>query len=108
LARLVVDGGGEIDAAELASRLLAWEESMRIRGSLGLLGPSTKKALNEILTGTSIDDAGRSGTTNGAAMRVAPVGVATPPHDLGLLVDRVVAASRVTHNTGLALAGAAA
>jgi ADP-ribosylglycohydrolase len=108
LARLVVDGGGEIDAAELASRLLAWEESMRNRGSLGLLGPSTKKALNEILAGTSIDDAGRSGTTNGAAMRIAPVGVATPPHDLGLLVDRVVAASRVTHNTGIALAGATA
>ena len=33
---------------------------------------------------------------------------ATPCDDLGLLVDQVVEASRVTHNTGVALAGAAA
>ncbi len=45
---------------------------------------------------------------NGAAMRITPVGVATPSGDRDLLVDRVVAASRVTHNTGIALAGAAA
>jgi len=108
LARLVIDGRGQVDPAELASRLLGLEESMRTRGLLGLLGPSTTKALNAILTGASIEDAGRSGTTNGAAMRITPVGVATPPGDLGLLVDRVVAASRVTHNTGIALAGAAA
>ena len=41
LARLVVAGGGEVDAADLARDLLAWEESMRVRGSLDLLGPST-------------------------------------------------------------------
>jgi ADP-ribosylglycohydrolase len=41
-------------------------------------------------------------------MRITPVGVATPSGDPGLLVNRVVAASRVTHNTGIALAGAAA
>src|SRR5207248_617017 len=50
----------------------------------------------------------RSGTTNGAAMRITPVGVATPAGDLGLLVERVVAASKLTHNTSVALAGAAA
>ena len=81
---------------------------MRARGSLGLLGPSTRRALAALPAGASIEDAGRSGTTNGAAMRIAPVGVATPSGDPGLLVDRVVAASRVTHNTGVALAGAAA
>src|SRR6266550_3389125 len=108
LARLIVKSGGAPDPAELASQLLAWEDSMRARGSLDLLGPSTRQALGAVAAGASIEDAGRSGTTNGAAMRVAPVGVATPPGDLGLLVDRVVAASRVTHNTGIALAGAAA
>src|SRR5262249_27714954 len=54
------------------------------------------------------EQAGRRGVTNGAAMRIAPVGVATPATDLDVLVDRVVEASRVTHNTGVALAGAAA
>ncbi len=108
LARLIVEHRGDIGPAELASRLLAWEDSMRARGSLSLLGPSTKRALGAILAGASIEDAGRFGTTNGAAMRITPVGVATPSGDRDLLVDRVVAASRVTHNTGIALAGAAA
>src|SRR5258707_11716196 len=108
LARLIVEYDGEIGPAELASRLLVWEDSMRARGSLSLLGPSTQRALGAIIAGASIEDGGRFGTTNGAASRITPVGVATPSRDRDLLGDRVVAASRVTHNTGIALAGAAA
>jgi len=108
LARLVVEGGGETDPGELAVRLLAWEESMRARGSHDLLGPSSRRALAALSAGAGVDEAGRYGVTNGAAMRVTPVGVATPACDLPLLVDRVVGASRLTHNTGIALAGAAA
>jgi ADP-ribosylglycohydrolase len=99
---------GDLDAAEFARRLVAWEESVRARGSLDLLGPSTKQAVAALLAGAPAAEAGRHGTTNGAAMRVAPVGIATPAADLDRLVDRVVAASQVTHNTGVALAGAAA
>jgi ADP-ribosylglycohydrolase len=108
LARLVVAGGGGVDAGDLARGLFAWEESMRARGSLDLLGPSTRQALAELAAGTGLAGAGRAGLTNGAAMRVAPVGIATASRDAGLLEDRVVAASRLTHNTGVALAGAAA
>jgi len=108
LARLVVAGCGKVDAAALARDLLAWEESMRARGSLDLLGPSTRQALAALAAGVDAAEAGRHGVTNGAAMRVAPVGVATPSRDPRLLEDRVVVASRLTHNTGLALAGAAA
>ena len=87
---------------------------MAVRGSLDLLGPSTKRAVAAVLAGTAAEDAGAFGDTNGAAMRIAPVGIVAalpdPPDlaDLTALVDRVVAASFVTHNTGLALAGAAA
>jgi ADP-ribosylglycohydrolase len=108
IAGLLIEGGGRVDPAELARRLLAWEESVRARGSLDLLGPSTRRAIAELLAGADIDLAGRLGATNGAAMRIAPVGIATPCADLDVLVDRVVEASRVTHNTGVALAGAAA
>jgi ADP-ribosylglycohydrolase len=108
LGRLVVAGGGEVDAAALARALLAWEESMRARGSLDLLGPSTRRALAALAAGAGVAEAGRHGVTNGAAMRVAPVGIATSARDPRLLEDRVVAASRLTHNTGVALAGAAA
>jgi len=108
LADLIIEGDGAVDEAEFARRLLAWEDGMRARGSLSLLGPSTKRALSALLAGTPLAETGRSGTTNGAAMRITPVGVATPAGDPDLLADRVVTASRVTHNTGVALAGAAA
>jgi len=116
LARLLVKGYGTIDPHELAAALTEWERAMAERGSLDLLGPSTKRAVAAILAGVPPEEAGATGTTNGAAMRIAPVGIAVPValHDstpnLGLstLVDRTVMASCVTHNTGVALAGAAA
>jgi ADP-ribosylglycohydrolase len=108
LAHLIIGGKGEIDEEDFARQLLAWEEDIRARGSLSLLGPSTKQALSALLAGTPLTETGRNGTTNGAAMRITPVGVATPAGDLDLLLRRVVTASRVTHNTGVALAGAAA
>jgi ADP-ribosylglycohydrolase len=108
LAGLLVEGGGRADPAELAARLTAWEAAVRARGSLDLLGPSTRQAIAALLAGADVADAGAHGTTNGAAMRITPVGVATPAAGLPALVDRVVAASMVTHNTGVALAAAAA
>jgi len=119
LGRLLVRGGGAVDPRELASALVSWEHAMAERGSLDLLGPSTKRAVAAVLAGTPPEEAGASGDTNGAAMRIAPVGIAVAldpasspdpaAHtNLSTLVDQVVAASGVTHNTGIALAGAAA
>jgi ADP-ribosylglycohydrolase len=108
LGRLVVESGGKVDGRELAQRLLVWEDGMRARGSLDLLGPSTKRAIDELLQGKDIDETGRYGTTNGAAMRITPVGIATPSDNPDLLLERVIAASAATHNTGLALSAAAA
>lgn len=108
LARLLVDGGGKVDPLEFAAALDAWEADMVRRGSADLLGPSTKRAIQRLHDGESPDETGRDGTTNGAAMRVTPVGIAVPATDPAALLDTVVEASRVTHNTGLGIAGAAA
>src|SRR5207244_6312792 len=117
LARLLVEGCGTIDPHELAAALTEWERTMAARGSLCLLGPSTKRAVAAILAGVPPEEAGAAGTTNGAAMRIAPVGIAVGVGDPGTrpalasvsaLVDRTVMASSVTHDTGIALAGAAA
>jgi len=114
LARLLVKGRGIIDPNELAHALVTWEHDMARRGSLDLLGPATKRAVAAVLAGVPLEEAGATGTTNGAAMRIAPVGIAValdpaaPEAYLSILVDHVVAASCVTHNTGIALAGAAA
>jgi ADP-ribosylglycohydrolase len=118
LARMLVKNRGVPGPDDWAAALIGWELDMAERGSLDLLGPSTKRALTAVLEGTPPQEAGRHGDTNGAAMRITPVGIAfpaTPPPtsdadtgDLSSLVDRTVAASLVTHNTSVALAGAAA
>jgi ADP-ribosylglycohydrolase len=108
LGRLLLAGRGLPDPGELATALLDWERDMAARGSLDLLGPSTKRALQAVLDGTPPAEAGSHGDTNGAAMRIAPVGIATPADPLSALVDRVQQASLVTHNTSVALAAAAA
>jgi ADP-ribosylglycohydrolase len=108
LARLLIDGRGKVDPLIFADALLIWEADMIRRGSADLLGPSTKLALSRLQEGVPADEAGRTGTTNGAAMRVTPVGIATPSDDLEALVDAVVATARVTHNTTLGIAAAAA
>lgn len=106
LGRLLLSG--PVDPREFAAALVAWERGMAARGSLDLLGPSTRRAIDAVLAGTPPEEAGASGDTNGAAMRIAPVGIMVPPDDLEALVDAVQAASLVTHNTSVALAGAAA
>jgi len=108
LAGQIIAGRGRVDGAALARELLTWEESMRARGSASLLGPSTRRALAALQAGASPEEAGRHGTTNGAAMRIAPAGLAVPSDRLDRLVGLVTEASRVTHNTSVALAGAAA
>lgn len=108
VGRLLVEGNGRIDPLRLAAELLSWEESMAERGSLDLLGPSTRRALVAIAAGEDPTTTGSSGTTDGAAMRIAAVGIATEPEPVERLVDAVVAADLPTHDTGLAHGGAAA
>jgi ADP-ribosylglycohydrolase len=106
VANLLVDGHGQIDPKMFADALRAWEADMITRGSLDLLGPSTKKALELLDAGVDPEQAGIQGATNGAAMRVTPVGIANRPGEG--LVHAVVQASRVTHNTSLGIAAASA
>jgi ADP-ribosylglycohydrolase len=107
VADALLTGGGHIDSEDLARRLVAWAERARERGSLDLLGPSTSAAVAAAVAGAPLDET-RFGATNGAAMRITPVGLIISTDDLDGLVDLVVEASRVTHHTGVAIAGAAA
>lgn len=104
--RLLLDPQG-FDELGWARDLMDWEADIRARGLRDLLGPSSKAALNALLEGASPEVTGRQGTTNGAAMRVAPVGISAPPEP-ALIVRRVAMTCRVTHNTGEAIASASA
>ncbi|ONI91506.1 ADP-ribosylglycohydrolase [Actinosynnema sp. ALI-1.44] len=106
VAKLLIDGNGRIDPYTFADALRAWEADMTSRGSRDLLGPSTKRALEHLDAGLTPQQAGVTGTTNGAAMRVTPVAIANPVGDR--LLDAVISASVVTHNTSLGIAAASA
>lgn len=99
LARLLVEGHGHIDPRALAGALIRWEDSMRARGSLDLLGPSTLRAIDLLRRGAAIGTTGTTGTTNGAAMRVAPVGIAVPLDDPEELMTVVHESCLLSHDT---------
>lgn len=105
VASLLVRGRGSssgrvaLDAGEFAHALLAWEDSMIERGSLDLLGPSTKAALERVRAGEDPLSVGGAGTTNGAAMRVTPIGIAISTADPEAFADAVWSSCQVTHAT---------
>ena len=102
IASLLLKGHGSglnLDASEFSRCLLAWEDSMIERGSLDLLGPSTKAALERVRAGENPLRVGGEGTTNGAAMRVTPIGIAASTSDRQLFADAVWSSCQVTHAT---------
>ena len=105
IASLLVRGRGSssgrvaLGAVEFSHALLAWEDSMIRRGSLDLLGPSTKAALERVRAGEDPLTVGGEGTTNGAAMRVTPIGIAMPTADPEAFADSVWSSCQVTHAT---------
>lgn len=102
IASLLLKGHGSglnLDAGEFSHALLAWEDSMNERGSLDLLGPSTKAALERVRAGEDPLRVGGEGTTNGAAMRVTPIGIAASTSDRQLFADAVWSSCQVTHAT---------
>jgi ADP-ribosylglycohydrolase len=108
VARCLVDGGGVVDPDLLAGRLLDWQQRMTAAGSADLLGPSTLRALRLVTEGAPVGTTGRWGDTNGAAMRVTPLGIALPVEPLSRLCAAVADLDRLTHDTTVANAGAAA
>ncbi|WP_081609838.1 ADP-ribosylglycohydrolase family protein [Mesorhizobium sp. STM 4661] len=108
LGRILIVSGDRFDHTRWVNALLDWERDVKARGSYDLLGPSTKRAIDAINEGVPAEEAGSGGDTNGAAMRIAPVGIMMPLEPLDALVAKVAETCRATHNTSIAIASAAA
>ncbi|HWM33392.1 MAG TPA: ADP-ribosylglycohydrolase family protein [Pseudolysinimonas sp.] len=105
LAGAIVDADGAVDAEVVSRHLVAWAD--RVGASEGnFLGPSSARAIQALRDGASPWETGKTGETNGAAMRIAPVGLISSPENLPALVDRVEAASLMSHHTDVAISGA--
>ncbi|MDD5582696.1 MAG: ADP-ribosylglycohydrolase family protein [Candidatus Marinimicrobia bacterium] len=94
----------EVDPEDIGKRLVAWCEKIGAFDNM-LIGPSSLRALHAIRNGKSIYEAGNTGDTNGAVMRIAAVGIFCQGN-LKQTVDAVEKACLPTHNTNIAIAGA--
>ncbi len=105
LARTICAAGGEVRAEDVARELVAWAD--RVGASDGnFLGPSSARAIDLLRSGADPRSTGAGGETNGAAMRIAPIGLARSTNDPDALVDAVVEATVMSHDTGVAISGA--
>lgn len=108
LGQVLLETDDAFDHHRWVNALVEWERDVKARGSYDLLGPSTKRAIDAINSGTPPEEAGRDGDTNGAAMRIAPVGIMMPSSAPAALAAKVAETCRATHNTSMAIASAAA
>ncbi|MTH48532.1 ADP-ribosylglycohydrolase family protein [Intestinirhabdus alba] len=105
LADALLARDGEIDPELIGRNILAWAQDFDAFNK-NVLGPTSKIALNAIRDGRPLAELENNGVTNGAAMRVSPLGCLLPPRDLDAFIDAVALASSPTHKSDLAVAGA--
>lgn len=107
LAEAILAEDGDVVPETVVRHLVAWAD--RVGASEGnFLGPSSARAIDRLRNGDSLWETGRTGETNGAAMRIAPVGLVSRVDDLEDLADRVEASAAMSHRTDVAISGAAA
>jgi ADP-ribosylglycohydrolase len=101
---IIQDGRVSIEGAGRA--IVAWYD--RIGGdTCPYVGPSTRRAVQAIRRGADLRETGRFGDTNGAAMRISPVGLLHPGDVPGVVKDAYLACVP-THHTDIAISGACA
>ena len=105
IAQAVIDAGGVTLAAAVAG-LTAWYD--RVDGDNSpYVGPSTRRGMNALKAGEDPRTTGLWGDTNGAPMRIAPIGL-LHPGDIDGAVEDTVTVCMPTHFTQPAVSGAAA
>lgn len=107
LADAIIECDGDIVPEVIARNVLAWAEGFDAFNK-NIFGPSSKAAMKAIKEGTPISELENNGITNGAAMRVSPLGCLLPTHNLDYFIEQVALASSPTHKSDVAIAGAVA
>lgn len=101
---IIADNGVTVEG--VARAICNWYD--RIGGDASMyVGPSTRRAVQAIKRGVDLYQTGRFGDTNGASMRVSVVGLVHPGDVDGAVKDAYLSCVP-THNTDVAVSGAAA
>lgn len=106
VAKALIRSNGELSPMDLVNSIQEWAASNP--KSKTVIGPSTQRAFQQIANGVPPELAGKNGETNGASMRISPVGIISTTRDLPTLVKRVAKVCMSTHNTSSAIAAACA
>lgn len=105
LADALLERNGQINPDLIGRNILDW--ALRFDAfNKNVLGPTSKIALNAIRDGKPVAELENNGVTNGAAMRVSPLGCLLPAQNLDTFIDEIALASSPTHKSDLAIAGA--
>ncbi|MCZ7538947.1 MAG: ADP-ribosylglycohydrolase family protein [Anaerolineae bacterium] len=105
LARAFIEHGGVTLEASVEA-IIAWYD--RVGGDTSpYVGPSTRRGVQALKRGEDPRTTGTWGDTNGAPMRISPVGLLHPGDPLGAIADAEIACVP-THNTNVAISGACA
>jgi ADP-ribosylglycohydrolase len=97
---------GTISVQGTANALIEWYDQIGGDGS-PYVGPSTRKAVKALKAGVDPYQSGLRGDTNGAVMRITPVGLVHPGDPESAVADAVTACIP-THYTDVAVSGACA
>lgn len=93
------------DTTVIGRHLLEWADRLNAFDN-NILGPSSKAALLALKEGKDAAEFTSKAETNGAAMRIAPVGGLFLPEEHQKLSKFVFDISKVTHSTDVAVGGA--
>lgn len=90
----------------IANKIMDWADRINAFEN-EILGPSSKAALLAVKDGRDPGPITAKAETNGAAMRIAPIGCLFTPNTPQELIDYVWRVSKVTHSSDVTIAGAA-
>lgn len=94
------------DPKNIAKHILAWAKKANAFEN-NILGPTSKVSLSLFEEGKDASACSDHALTNGAAMRIPPIGALFHPEQKRELCDYVARISRVTHSSDITITGAA-
>jgi ADP-ribosylglycohydrolase len=98
---------GKVSCSGMANRIVKWVRENNLLETR-ILGPSTIHALQMLMAGHDPSDTRKAGTTNGGAMKIAPIGIINVARPMMKLIDDVEETCMPTHYTSVALAASSA
>lgn len=96
---------GVTDPLVIARHILLWARRCQAFEK-NILGPTSKASLIALEQGQPLEEIAANGVTNGAAMRVAPMGCLLPTGDRTFFIEQVRLSCLPTHKSDIAIAGA--